>query len=154
MTDIAKAIVDARLQTGFTWTPTMRTIGPSSPKIWTRPWRFTAELRKQSTSPADLERIAQAKRHEDIEALRRLDGERHEPPRDHPAGNEDPGNTVITTARTAESDAWTSEKEAVETLQGIAGTSKATIIIAQLIGIAAALAGHSFRGASNASSTC
>jgi methyl-accepting chemotaxis protein len=49
------------------------------------------------------------------------------------------GETVLATARTAESVAWKSEEEAAGTLLSIAGTSKMTIIIAQLIGIAVAM---------------
>ncbi len=49
------------------------------------------------------------------------------------------GETVLAAARTAESDAWKSEEEAAGSLSNIASSSKMTIIIAQLLGIAVAM---------------
>jgi methyl-accepting chemotaxis protein len=46
------------------------------------------------------------------------------------------GETVLTTAQTAENDAWKGEEDASNAVLGIVGTSKAIIMISLLIGIA------------------
>jgi methyl-accepting chemotaxis protein len=140
--DIARTIIDARLMTRLY-------ISTQDAGQWTK---FTedldkimasyAELRKHSLDQAELQQIDRAENAtKEFQTLTDAWTENDTKIRETILPEmKKAGETVLATAQSAETDAWTSEKAAVDTLLGIAGSSKLTIIIAQLVGIAVAVA--------------